>query len=202
MRECSQTNIRYRWVMLAGVWLAYFSFGVVQGGIPPLIGPVSEDLGLNRSTMGTVLGAWPLIYILTAIPAGALLDRFSLKFTIMAGILFIGLSGLLRAVAVDYKTILFAVMVFGIGGPFISIGAPKLISTWFSESDRGRAMGIYLTAPAIGRILVLSATNSLLMPLFNNSWRLALLTLSGVAFVTSVIWILIARDLKLSLIHI
>ena len=74
MRECSQTNIRYRWVMLAGVWLAYFSFGVVQGGIPPLIGPVSEDLGLNRSTMGTVLGAWPLIYILTAIPAGALLD--------------------------------------------------------------------------------------------------------------------------------
>ena len=198
MRECSQTNIRYRWVMLAGVWLAYFSFGVVQGGIPPLIGPVSEDLGLNRSTMGTVLGAWPLIYILTAIPAGALLDRFSLKFTIMAGILFIGLSGLLRAVAVDYKTILFAVMVFGIGGPFISIGAPKLISTWFSESDRGRAMGIYLTAPAIGRILVLSATNSLLMPLFNNSWRLALLTLSGVAFATSVIWILIARDLKTS----
>ena len=99
--------------MLAGVWLAYFSFGVVQGGIPPLIGPVSEDLGLNRSTMGTVLGAWPLIYILTAIPAGALLDRFSLKFTIMAGILFIGLSGLLRAVAVDYKTILFAVF----GGP-------------------------------------------------------------------------------------
>ena len=184
--------------MLAGVWLAYFSFGVVQGGIPPLIGPVSEDLGLNRSTMGTVLGAWPLIYILTAIPAGALLDRFSLKFTIMAGILFIGLSGLLRAVAVDYKTILFAVMVFGIGGPFISIGAPKLISTWFSESDRGRAMGIYLTAPAIGRILVLSATNSLLMPLFNNSWRLALLTLSGVAFATSVIWILIARDLKTS----
>ncbi len=184
--------------MLAGVWLAYFSFGVVQGGIPPLIGPVSADLGLNRSTMGTVLGAWPLIYILTAIPAGALLDRFSLRFTIMAGVLFIGISGLLRAVAVDYKTILFAVMVFGIGGPFISIGAPKLISTWFSESDRGRAMGIYLTAPAIGRILVLSATNSLLMPLFNNSWRLTLLTLSGVAFAASLIWILIARDLKIN----
>jgi len=182
--------------MLAGVWLAYFSFGVVQGGIPPLIGPVSEDLGLNRSTMGTILGAWPLIYILTAIPAGALLDRFSLKFTIMAGVLFIGISGLLCAVAVDYKSILFAVMVFGIGGPFISIGAPKLISTWFSEFDRGRAMGIYLTAPAIGRILVLSATNSLLMPLFNNSWRLSLLTLSAVAFAASLIWILIARDLK------
>lgn len=182
--------------MLAGVWLAYFSFGVVQGGIPPLIGPVSQDLGLSRTTMGTVLGAWPLIYILTAIPAGALLDRFDLKFTIMIGVIFIGISGLLRAIAIDYKTILFAVMVFGLGGPFISIGAPKLISTWFSESDRGRAMGIYLTAPAVGRILVLSATNSLLMPLYDHSWRLTLLTLAGVAFITAIIWILIARDLK------
>jgi|TARA_B110000263_G_C15311528_1_gene513652 cyanate permease len=196
MKESSQQNISYRWVMLAGVWLAYFSFGVVQGGIPPLIGPVSQDLGLSRTTMGTVLGAWPLIYILTAIPAGALLDRFNLKFTIMIGVIFIGISGLLRAIAVDYKTILFAVMVFGLGGPFISIGAPKLISTWFSESDRGRAMGIYLTAPAVGRILVLSATNSLLMPLYDNSWRLTLLTLAGVAFVTAIIWILIAKDLN------
>ncbi len=182
--------------MLAGVWLAYFSFGVVQGGIPPLIGPVSQDLGLSRTTMGTVLGAWPLIYILTAIPAGALLDRFDLKFTIMIGVIFIGISGLLRAIAIDYKTLLFAVMVFGLGGPFISIGAPKLISTWFSESDRGRAMGIYLTAPAVGRILVLSATNSLLMPLYDHSWRLTLLTLAGMAFITAIIWILIARDLK------
>ncbi len=196
MKESSQQNISYRWVMLAGVWLAYFSFGVVQGGIPPLIGPVSQDLGLSRTTMGTVLGAWPLIYILTAIPAGALLDRFNLKFTIMIGVIFIGISGLLRAIAVDYKTILFAVMVFGLGGPFVSIGAPKLISTWFSESDRGRAMGIYLTAPAVGRILVLSATNSLLMPLYNNSWRLTLSTLAGVAFITAIIWILIAKDLK------
>ena len=64
----------YQWVMLAGVWLAYFSFGVVQGGIPPLVTPVSQDLGLSRSAMGTVLGAWPFVYILVAIPAGALID--------------------------------------------------------------------------------------------------------------------------------
>ena len=33
---------------------------------------------------------------------------------------------------------------------------------------------------------------------FNNSWRLTLLTLSGVAFAASLIWILIARDLKIN----
>ena len=156
--------------MLAGVWLAYFSFGVVQGGIPPLVTPVSQDLGLSRSAMGTVLGAWPFVYILVAIPAGALIDRFSLRLTIASGVALIALSGLLRSIATDYPTMLIAVMVFGIGGPFISIGAPKLISIWFNAHHRGRAMGIYLTAPALGRILVLSTSNSILMPMFGYSW--------------------------------
>ena len=121
----------YKWVMLSGVWLAYFSFGIVQGGVPPLIGPVSEDLGFSRSSMGTLLGAWPVVYIAVAVPAGALIDRFSLKLTIAIGITLIAMSGLLRAVASDYSTMLIAVMVFGLGGPFVSIGAPKLISIWF-----------------------------------------------------------------------
>ena len=168
--DATRSQPVYQWVMLGGVWLAYFSFGVVQGGIPPLVTPVSQDLGLSRSAMGTVLGAWPFIYIIVAIPAGALIDRFNLRLTIASGVTLIALSGFLRSIAVDYPTMLIAVMVFGIGGPFISIGAPKLISTWFDKNQRGRAMGIYLTAPALGRILVLSTSNSILMPILQYSW--------------------------------
>jgi len=180
--------------MLAGVWLAYFSFGVVQGGIPPLVTPVSQDLGLSRSAMGTVLGAWPFVYILVAIPAGALIDRFSLRLTIASGVALIALSGLLRSIATDYPTMLIAVMVFGIGGPFISIGAPKLISIWFNAHQRGRAMGIYLTAPALGRILVLSTSNSILMPMFGYSWRWTLSVFSGVALATAIVWLILAKE--------
>ena len=96
--------------MLGGVWLAYFSFGLVQGGIPPLIGPVSEDLGFSRSSMGTLLGAWPVVYIAVAVPAGAIIDRFSLKLTIAFGITLIGMSGLLRAVASDYSSMLLSLL--------------------------------------------------------------------------------------------
>jgi CP family cyanate transporter-like MFS transporter len=188
-----QTNA-YKWVMLGGVWLAYFSFGVVLGGIPPLVGPVSLDLGLSRSSMGTLLGAWPLVYIAVSIPAGILIDRFNLKTTIAAGIILIAVSGLLRAIAIDYSTMLIAVMVFGLGGPFISIGAPKLISIWFDTKQRGRAMGIYLTAPAVGRILVLGVTNGVLMPLLDYSWRWTLSAVAGTALISFVIWICVARE--------
>ena len=111
MFENLKVRITYKWVMLLGVWFAYFAFGIVQGGIPPIIGPVSSDLDLSRSSMGTILGAWPLIYIVTAIPAGALIDRFNLKYTIGIGIFLIAVSGLSRVFADNYFTMVLSVMI-------------------------------------------------------------------------------------------
>jgi MFS transporter, CP family, cyanate transporter len=188
------SQLKYRWVMLAGLWLAYASFGMIIGGIPPLVVYLSEDLNLSRSSMGSVMAAWPLVYIAFAIPAGALIDRFGLRISITLGIILISLSGLLRALAVNYTTLFVAVAIFGLGGPFISIGAPKLISIWFGQKDRGTAMGIYLTAPAIGRIAALATANSLLMPLYDASWRLTLGTYAGVAFLAGVVWWVLGRE--------
>ncbi|MBW1800128.1 MAG: MFS transporter [Deltaproteobacteria bacterium] len=84
------------------------------------------------------------------------------------------------------------------GGPFISVGAPKLISIWFRQKDRGTAMGIYLTAPPIGRIAGLVTANSLLMPLYDSSWRLTLGTYAGVAFLTGLIWWALGREIQSS----
>ena len=53
---------------------------------------------------------------------------------------------------------------FGLGGPLISVGAPKLICIWFNESERKLVMGIYTTGMALGTIIVLSITNSVIMP--------------------------------------
>jgi cyanate permease len=184
--------------MLAGLWLAYTSFGLISGGIPPLVGTVSEDLHLSRGAMGSILGAWPLVYIATSAPVGALIDRFGLRRSMTVGIVLMALSGVLRAVAVNHATLFLAVAVFGLGGPFISVGAPKLISVWFNRNDRGLAMGIYMTASSTGRILALATANSIFMPLYRSSWRLTLTTFGGVALVAAVIWWFMARDTEYS----
>ena len=69
-------------------------------------------------------------------------------------------------------TLLSAVAFFGLGGPLISVGAPKLISIWFNERERKLAMGIYITGIALGSTTVLSITNSVIMP-WMDGWRLA-----------------------------
>lgn len=59
--------------------MVYAAFGLVMGALPPLVSHLTKDLGLTRSAMGSILGAWPLVYVFFAIPAGALIDRFGPK---------------------------------------------------------------------------------------------------------------------------
>ena len=177
--------------MLGGVWLIYFGFGLLSVAMAPLVDPISRDLGLSYTTMGAILGAWPLVYIVAAAPCGAFVDRVGLKWSLFFAVLVIGASGGLRAVAFDAATLFVAVGLFGIGGPLISIGAPKAIAQWFQGAERGLAMGVYITGPALGNMLALMLTNSVLMPLTGGDWRQVLLIYAGFILATGLAWFLL-----------
>ena len=177
--------------MLGGVWLIYFGFGLLSVAMAPLVDPISRDLGLSYTTMGAILGAWPLVYIVAAAPCGAFVDRVGLKWSLFLAVLVIAASGGLRAVAFDAATLFVAVGLFGIGGPLISIGAPKAIAQWFQGAERGLAMGVYITGPALGNMLALVLTNSVLMPLTGGNWRQVLLIYSAFILATGLAWFLL-----------
>jgi cyanate permease len=179
-------------MVLLGVWLVYFCFGLTTMSMAPLVPEIVRDLSMTHAEMGMVLGGWQLIYILTAAPCGAVIDRWGPRVGLMLSALFVAASGFLRAEASDFWTLFAAVMVFGIGGPMVSIGAPKLMVLWFKGPERGLAMGIYVTGPATGGIVSFSLTNSVLMPLTGHDWRAVLVIFSFVALACCVLWLLIS----------
>lgn len=178
--------------MLFGAWLVYFCFGLVAAGTAPLVGPITRDLSLSASEMGSVFGAWQLVYIVSAMPCGALLDRFGPRRAIAAAALAIALSGAWRALAGGWLDLFLAVALFGVGGPLISIGAPKVIALWFEGAERGLAMGVYVTGPALGNIAALSLTNAVAMPLAGDDWRLVLLAYAAVALLGAAAWAVVS----------
>jgi MFS transporter, CP family, cyanate transporter len=184
----------FRWAMLGGVWLIYFSFGLLAASMPPLIAPITADLAISNTAMGSILGAWPLVYIVVAIPCGVFIDRVGLKWALFLAAIIMAASGALRAVAPDYITMFLAVGIFGIGGPLISIGAPKAIAQWFMGRERGIAMGIYITGPSLGSMLALSLTNSVLMPAVDNDWRAALMVYAVIVLVAGFAWFALAMN--------
>ena len=182
----------YRWVMLGGVWFSYFVFGLTSAALAPLVLPVIRDLGMNHSQMGSVLGGWQLVYIGSAMACGAFLDRVGIRRGIMIAGLIIAASNVFRSISVDYVTLFLAVAIFGLGGPLVSIGAPKLISQWFGANERGLAMGVYITGASLGNMTSLAVTNAVMMPLFDDSWRSVLLCYAGVVLTAALVWTLIA----------
>ena len=156
---------RYRWVMLTLAWLLYVSYGLVAFSLPPLVTPIIAELNISHSQMGIIMGAWPLTYIIVAAISGAIIDRWGIRKSIFLGIVLIGLSEVLRFFTNGFAAMFLCVALFGVGGPMISIGAPKTISLWFRGKGRGMAVGIYTTGTWIGGLVAMSSVNSLFMPL-------------------------------------
>ncbi|MBM3504279.1 MAG: MFS transporter [Alphaproteobacteria bacterium] len=178
--------------MLAGTWLVYFCFGLSNGAMPPLVDAITRDLGLSHTQIGSVLGAWPLVYIAAALPCGALVDRIGLRRGLMAACVIMAISGFLRMMAWDHLSLFIAVAVLGLGGPMISVGAPKLIAQWFAGKERGLAMGIYITGPGLGGIVALWLTNSTLMPLLDSRWTNVVLVYALFVLAAGVVWLVLS----------
>lgn len=178
----------YRWLMLFGASLLYACFGALMAAMAVLVKPISESLELNAFEMGTILAAWQFVYLFASIPTGAVLDRFGLRPCILLAGLIIASSSLLRVLADSYFGLLFAVLLFGAGGPLISVGAPKLVSRWFAGAERGLAMGIYISSSGIGALLATILTNSVIMPMTAGNWQSVFGVYTAVAMISVVVW--------------
>ena len=179
--------------MLALGWLAYCAFGMAVGSLAPLVSPIMHDLGLSSARMGLVLGAWQLVYVFTAIPLGVAVDRLGVRRAVALALVLIILSLVLRAAATSFWTLLAAVALFGVGGPVVSIGVPKIVAEWFPPRERGRAAGMYTTAPTIGAIVVLATAGGILLNLV-GSWRLVMLVFAVAGGGALLLWTLCYRD--------
>lgn len=185
---------RYRWVILALVWLPYAAFGLVSRSVAPLVTPILTDLHMSYSEMGLVLGSWQLTYIFVGVVAGSITDRFGVRKAILAGTIIMSLSAALRYFTTGFVPFLLTVALFGAGAPLVSIGAPTVASQWFSGKGRSAAVAIYTTSPSIGGLVALAGTNSLVMPLAGFSWRLTFVYYGLATFAIAIIWFLGARD--------
>ena len=151
---------------------------------------------MSYSQMGIILGSWQLTYIIVAVIAGAILDKWGIRKSLFIGTVIISLSAALRYFPIGFGTFLPVVVIFGIGGPLISIGAPKTISSWFRGKGRGTAVGIYTTGPWVGGLFALSATNSLVMPATGYSWRLTFVCYGLVVLIIALLWWFLTRDIR------
>jgi sugar phosphate permease len=149
--------LRFRWITLAMVWAALLVSFLDRLAWANVSVAAGEAVGLQIAALNIFVTAFYVGYVVSNAVSGLATDvlggRRMLAMALIPLGVFTFLFGFTRSIA--FGLVLQALMGLAAGADY-SAGV-KLIAAWFARADRGRAMGIYCTAPMVGVILT-SAT--------------------------------------------
>lgn len=165
--------------------LVWFNYSAVL----PL---VVEEWGLSGTQAGIVFGAFQAGYLVAILPAGRLADRGSPRWVIAAGATGTALPSLLFAAVADGFALGAALrFLSGLFMAGVYVPGMRLVSDWFPEGVRGRALGLYIGTFELGSGLsfVFATTAAEAV-----DWRLAVALTSAGALVVPVLVLGLIHD--------
>ena len=172
----------------------FFAYELIQLHMVNAITPMlMADLRFSATDLGILGSTYVLADVLFLLPAGMILDRFSVRRVILVAL---GLC-IMGTVGFAYSTTLFQACLShffsGIGNAFCFLSCMLLCSRWFPARWHACVMGVMLTMGLLGAV-VAQTPFSLLAESF--SWREALLIDAVCGFVVFVLVYLFVVDAK------
>lgn len=145
---------RYRWVVLAVLWLtlliSYFDRVAISAALPFMI----RDLDMSPAIAGLVTGALFLSYTAVQVPAGYLTDRLGQRRPMAAAIAWWTVFSVLTGAVTGSVAALLAVrFLMGVGEGFHPPPLWRVLSNWFPAGRRSVPLAVMLTALTLGPAL-------------------------------------------------
>jgi MFS transporter, ACS family, glucarate transporter len=138
--EPRPTRARY-WVIVFAVMLAILSY-IDRVSISQAAGPMSRELGLGKSAMGLIFGAFALSYALFEVPSGFLGDWMGPRKVLVRIVLAWSAFTALTGAAWNFASLWTIRFLFGAGEAGCFPNLTKAFSVWLPLSERARAQGI------------------------------------------------------------
>lgn len=187
----SERTAGYAWLILALMVSAHVSESLVRQGLPTLAPFFQPELGLSRTQVGLFMSAMFGGAVLTAIPAGWLVDRWGIRYGLACGLGLVGLSVILAASMQSFAHGLVLLTLTGIGHGSMNPATSRAVIVWFGARQRATAMGLKQTGIPLGG-MVAAATLPPLAVVFG--WRVALVSAAVAMLVVTALVLLLCRE--------
>ena len=160
MSVIDQQRSEVHWKKAVLPWIVCFSASLffayellqlhVMNAISPLL---MRDLGLNATQFGALSSTYLLADVIFLLPAGILLDRFSVRKVILVALFLciVGTMGFCRAQTLGFACICH--FLSGIGNAFCFLSCMMLISRWFPREKQAFVMGLMITMGMLGGVM-------------------------------------------------
>ena len=182
----------YRWIVLFSCFLAFVAYAFVFQSMPPLLSDAATEFNISEAQAGLLMSLAVVPGIVLALPAGFIVVRYRFRRLGFVSILSVAAGSLITAIADSFPLALLGRFVLGVGGSFIIVGTPAIISQWFDRKDLGKAMGFYATNMPVATILAFP-TATILAQSYND-WHYPFYVGALLAVVIAFTFVLAVRE--------
>lgn len=135
----------------------FFAYELMQlhmlGAISPIL---MKELSMNTQDFGLLCSSYLIADVIFLLPAGLIVDRFSIRKVILASMSLAVVSALIFACAQNFWQACIAHFFAGIGNGFCFLCCMLLIGQWFKPQKQALMTGIYVTIGMLGGVLAQS----------------------------------------------
>ena len=141
-KEYRYWRVRIFYGMYLGYVFYYFSRKSLVFAMPLMI----QHLGMSKAQLGILTSLWGISYGLSKFVSGALSDKSNPRFFMALGLIITGVLNIFFGMS---SSVLWFAIFWGLNGWFQGFGWPpcsKLLSHWYSKSERGRWWSLWSTS--------------------------------------------------------
>lgn len=191
-RSRSRSHTRRPWIVATVAALAIVTAGAFMTLAGLLVGPLHEEFGWSRSTIGVGTLVAMVVYGGTAPFAAALMDRFGLRLVAGGALLLVGAgAGLTATMTRPWQFVLYWGVLVGLGtGACAMAFAASVTERWF-VARRGLVTGLLTAASVLGQFAFLPVLSQVIE---GFGWRTAALGLMVAAGGALLLVVVLLRD--------
>jgi MFS family permease len=152
----TERSTTYCWYVVVLLTLIYTVSFIDRQILALMIGPIRRDFGISDTQVSLLIGlAFALFYTFLGIPIARLADRHSRRLIIAVGVLVWCLTTAACGVSHNYGQLFLARVGVGVGEAALGPSALSMISDYFPQERRGRAISFYTMGISLGSALAM-----------------------------------------------
>jgi MFS family permease len=146
-----------RWIILAAIVPIITATEMMWLSLAPISSQAAGFFQVSDMQIALFSMSYMIMYIVFALPASWVIDRFGFRASLTIGALLTAVFGLARAYFIhDFNLVLGCQFLIAIGQPFLLNITTKVPANWFPASERATAAGLLTMAQYVGFALAMA----------------------------------------------
>lgn len=181
--------------LLALIWLAGMAMRLPVLAVPPVLPNIRLELGMSETQVGALMGLPLLLFAIAAVPGSLLVARLGVGATLILGLTITTFASAARGLAFDVLSLYATSILTGLGIAIMQPAVAPLLRGALPPHRTGLGTAIYGNGNLIGSTAAAAITIPIILPLVDQSWRLALVFWSLPIALTALLFAVFARRL-------